>query len=157
MGLHNQCRGRRVSALPAGTWQSNFTFSLPFFVIPFHHCRSGQAWDYDPRVGLIVAGGRTLTTQSTHSINMNISRDYGKSIDILTDLPAKFSNMYNQGIYGGCVVIINETTIFYAGGRCGTHVWGFLNRLMYRATRHLESYLLLTAKQKLRFNIDSMY
>ena len=84
-----------------------FAFSLPFLVVPFHHCRIFQSWDYDPRVGLIVAGG-----ESPPSINMNISRDYGKSSEMLTDLPT-YSCEYTSA---GCSVIINETTIFYAGG-----------------------------------------
>ena len=87
-----------------------FAFSLPFLVVPFHHCRRQQAWDYDPRVGLIVAGGG-----SPPSINMNISRDYGKNIEMLTDLPA-YSCGSSKYISGGCAVIINETSIFYAGG-----------------------------------------
>ena len=45
---------------------------------------------------------------------MNISRDYGKSIETLTDLPGYACS--NKYIQGGCAVIINETSIFYAGG-----------------------------------------
>ena len=88
-----------------------FALSLPFLVVPFHHCRTFQSWDYDPRVGLIVAGG-----DSPPSVNMNISRDNGRSIETLTDLPTYSCGSSNNYIKGGCAVIINETTIFYAGG-----------------------------------------
>ena len=69
-------------------------------------------WDFNPNVGLIVAGGNDPI-----SWNMNISRDHGKSIETLTNIPSQYSCSGTPRIYGGCVVIVNKTTIFAAGGR----------------------------------------
>ena len=43
---------------------------------------------------------------------MTISQDFGHSIETLTNIP------YGCGgyIYGGCLVILNTTTVFVAGG-----------------------------------------
>ena len=79
-----------------------------FIVIPFHHCRISQFWDYNPEVGLIVAGGG-----DPKSVNLNISRDNGLTVETLTQIP------YGCGKYisAGCLVIVNETTVFVAGGQ----------------------------------------
>ena len=75
-----------------------------FIVIQFHHSRSYQYWDYN---SLIQAGG-----YSPRSINMARSQDYGLSVvEMLTDIPYGLCGSYEY-TYGGCLVIVNETTVF---------------------------------------------
>ena len=73
------------------------------------YCSYRQFGDYHPDVGLIVAGGINPASKSVY-----ISDDLGKTDSRLTDLP------YGSGssVYGGCLLIINKTTIFVAGGYC---------------------------------------
>ena len=73
------------------------------------YCSYRQFWDYHPDVGLIVAGGINPASKSVY-----ISDDLGQTDSRLTDLP------YGSGssVYGGCLLVINKTTIFVAGGYC---------------------------------------
>ena len=97
----------------AGIWRSNFRFLIAiwkkkiFIVIPFHHSRIWQFWDYNPQVGLIQAGG-----QNPYSISMTRSQDFGLSVETLTDIPY----VCGSYIHSGCLVIVNTTTVFVAGG-----------------------------------------
>ena len=66
-----------------------------------------QFWDFHPDVGLIVAGGNSPASKEVY-----ISKDYGKTNSLLTNLPY---GSYNY-VSGGCLVIVNSTTVFVAGG-----------------------------------------
>ena len=68
---------------------------------------SHQAWDFNPDVGLVVAGGGNPSSKSVH-----ISTDFGRSYSFLTNLP--YGSSY---VYGACLLIVNSTTLFVAGGR----------------------------------------
>ena len=68
-----------------------------------------QFYDFHPDVGLIVAGGRD------HARKVDISTDNGKTKTSLPDLPYGTSTN-NAGLHRGCLVIINTTTVFVAGG-----------------------------------------
>ena len=85
-----------------------FALLWPFLEIPFHHSRQESFWDYNPDVGLIVAGGSSL--------NVNISRDNGLTVETLTKHPYGWTSSYKY-LDGACLVIINETTLFVAGGK----------------------------------------
>ena len=65
-----------------------------------------QFWDFHPDVGLIVAGGNNPASKEVY-----ISKDYGKTNYLLTNLP--YGSSY---VSGGCLVIVNSTTVFVAGG-----------------------------------------
>ena len=128
----NQCCGRRVSVCDSRNIAIYFVFDCHpkkkiFVVIQFHHSRKYQFWDYDPQVGLVQAGGI-----SPYSNSVTRSQDNGVSAETLSD----FSQLYTTSCsgsafhYAGCVVIINETTVFGAGGRseykCGGNlIWVF--------------------------------
>ena len=79
-------------------------------MIPFHHSRRFQFWDYNPQVGLIMAGG-----YNPQKMNLNISRDNGLTVETLTQIPYGWCSSYKY-IWAGCLVIVNETTVFVAGG-----------------------------------------
>ena len=68
---------------------------------------SYQAWDYSPEVGLVVAGGSSPWSRTVH-----ISTDHGRTYSLLTNLP--YGSYYVQG---ACILIVNETTLFVAGGK----------------------------------------
>ena len=68
---------------------------------------SYQAWDFNPDVGLVVAGGNSPSSKSVH-----ISKDFGRSYSFLTNVP--YGSSY---VYGACLLIVNATTLFVAGGR----------------------------------------
>ena len=57
------------------------------------------------------------------SVNMNISRDNGLSAETLTNIPYGWCSN-SKYIYGGCLVVINETTVFVAGGQVGEYKSG---------------------------------
>ena len=79
-----------------------------------------QFWDYNPKVGLIVAGG-----SSPKSVNLNISRDNGLTVETLTQIPYGWCNSpTTKYIWQGCLVIINETTVFVAGGEVSEYKSG---------------------------------
>ena len=63
-----------------------------------------RAWDYNPQVGLVMAGSQNPRTR-----NVEMSQDGGKNFTDLPMLPGR-----NQ--YGACLVIIDDETVFYAGG-----------------------------------------
>ena len=87
--------------------------SSPLIALPFCLCRYNQFWDYRPQVGLVVAGGH-----SPDSPKLNISRDLGKSADTMANIPYQYScsSRGRNYIDRACLIIINETTIFTAGG-----------------------------------------
>ena len=68
-------------------------------------------WDFHPEVGLIVAEG-----SSPRSKKVYLSTDFGQSHTALTDIP--YGSSY---VYGGCVVIVDTTTAFLAGGLSGQY------------------------------------
>ena len=114
MGLHfNLSCGRRVSVCDSRNIGIYFRFLIAirkkkiFIVITFHHSRQRQFWDYNPQVGLIMAGG--LNPQS---ISVTRSQDFGLSVETLTDIPYACGST----IHRGCLVIMNTTTVFVAGG-----------------------------------------
>ena len=90
-----------------------------FIVIQFHHSRQYQFWDYNPKVGLIVAGG-----DSPQSVNLNISRDNGLTVETLTEIPYGWCSGSYKYISAGCLVIVNETTVFVAGGEVSEYMSG---------------------------------
>merc|ERR1711974_393563 len=53
-------------------------------------------------------------------INVDISRDYGKTVETLSNIPYASGCSY---LRSGCLVIVNTTTVFVAGGltpgQCG--------------------------------------
>ena len=69
---------------------------------------SYQFYDFHPDVGLIVAGG-----SSPNSKKVELSTDYGYTKRSLPDLPYGLSSSY---LTRACLVIINTTTVFVAGG-----------------------------------------
>lgn len=62
---------------------------------------SWRAWDFNPTVGLVIAGG-------SNNPGSEISTDYGVSFQQLPQLPKRF--------YAGCVTIVNSSQTFYMGG-----------------------------------------
>ena len=100
------------------TGRGGTSYLCNFVTLSFYLCRYYQLWDYNPYnplVGLVVAGG--TGSVSVFSVKLNISQDLGKSAKTLTDIPLQYScSSSNKYINGGCLVIINDTTIFTAGG-----------------------------------------
>ena len=77
--------------------------------------RYNRAWDYTPGAGLILAGSR-----KPWSKHVGWSTDNGLNFRALPELP--YGNPSNTpGVIAGidhpCVAIINDTTVFFAGGR----------------------------------------
>jgi len=68
-----------------------------------------QNWAYHPDVGLIVAGAH-----SPKSKEVELSTDYGQTKTSLGVIP--YASAYGV-LKGACVVIVNKTTVFLAGGR----------------------------------------
>ena len=66
-----------------------------------------RAWDFDRKLGLIIAG-----SGSPRSRTVEISND-GKNFTEMERIPYGFNQM------GGCLVIIDDETVFYAGGMSG--------------------------------------
>ena len=69
-----------------------------------------RGWDFTPGAGLIVAGSR-----KPHSKDVERSIDRGQSFTSLPDLPYGKS----QGHSMVCVAIIDDNTVFIAGGQFG--------------------------------------
>ena len=67
--------------------------------------RRWRAWDFNPQVGLVLAG-----SNSPNSDTVEISQNGGLTFRKLADIP------YANKLYAACVVIIDEETIFVAGG-----------------------------------------
>ena len=65
-------------------------------------------YDFHPDVGLIVAGG-SAPIESAKKVEL--STDYGYTKTSLPDLPYG-----DEMVMAGCLVIINTTTVFVAGG-----------------------------------------
>ena len=61
-----------------------------------------RAWDFNPAVGLVIAGGHN------NKFGSEISRDYGVTFEELPLLP--------KALYAGCIVIVNSSQTFYFGG-----------------------------------------
>ena len=80
-----------------------------WLIFALYPSRLYQFWDYHPDVGYIVAGG--YTASSGYSKAVYISEDYGQTRSFLTNLPYGNSKWQH-----GCLVIVNTTTIFVAGG-----------------------------------------
>ena len=77
--------------------------------------RYNRAWDYTTGAGLILAGSR-----KPWSKHVGRSTDNGLNFVALPELP--YGNPSNTpGVIAGidhpCVAIINDTTVFFAGGR----------------------------------------
>ena len=64
-----------------------------------------RAWDYDPQVGLVMAG-----SQSPKSRIVEMSQNGGNNFTSLPIIP------YGRNQYGACLVIVDDETVFYAGG-----------------------------------------
>ena len=64
-----------------------------------------------------MAGGNSPSTKAVY-----ISQDFGQTNSLLTNLP--YGGSY---IRGGCLLIVNTTTIFVSGGygkaKCSTYSW----------------------------------
>ena len=61
-----------------------------------------RAWDFNPSVGLVIAGG------TANVFGSEISRDYGVSFETLPLLP--------KALYAGCMTIVNSSQVFFLGG-----------------------------------------
>ena len=85
-------------------------FLLMFLQNKFFLFSMMRAWDFHPDVGLIMAGGAFPLTKAVVR-----STDYGHTFTSLPEMPYGVSG---QGVFGSCLVIIDSTTIFLAGGRC---------------------------------------
>ena len=64
-----------------------------------------KAWDYNPKAGLVMAGGSEPPKSKTVEISVD-----GKNFTQLPDIPFGWNQQ------GGCLVIIDEETVFFAGG-----------------------------------------
>ena len=74
-------------------------------VLPLNS-RYNKAWDFHPQVGLIISGGDSHQNGVLNIVER--STDYGVSFQALEPLPV--------GIYSHCLAIVDETTVFVAGG-----------------------------------------
>ena len=83
-----------------------------------------QAWDFHQDVGLIVAGG----DGDSKSKKVELSTDYGQTKTSLPDIPYAINNWMTSA----CLVIVNETTVFMAGGHSesSAHNWVFKQCLL---------------------------
>ena len=80
-----------------------------------------RAWDYDPDVGLILAGGVRPPSKA-----VELSQDYGRTFTALPDMPYGPSGIgQDAGVYGACLAIVDSNTVFLAGGR--NNIQGRLN------------------------------
>ena len=72
-------------------------------------------WDFHPDVGLIVAGG-----QQPQNNKVELSTDYGQTKESLGNLPYGC-----DWLSSGCMIILNKTTVFLAGGQggCSSGSW----------------------------------
>ena len=61
-----------------------------------------RAWDFNPSVGLVIAGGHN------NKFGSEISRDYGVTFQDLPLMP--------KAMYAGCIQIVNSSQTFYFGG-----------------------------------------
>ena len=81
-----------------------------------------QFYDFRPDVGLIMAGGTVIRDEREEiSRNVTLSNDYGQTKETLTVLPstliaAEDNELYNIGLRSACLVIVNASHIFIAGG-----------------------------------------
>ena len=73
--------------------------------------REDQVWDFNSNVGLIVAGENTYG--QLYSKKVDLSTDYGQTKTTLSEYPVSATTFWA----GGCLVIVNTTTVFFAGGR----------------------------------------
>ena len=80
--------------------------------------RWGRGWDFTPEVGLIMGSSwdcRAPCSQGLTKYSKIVERstDYGQTFQNLSDVP--YGGQY--GMNGACVVIVDEETVFMAGGR----------------------------------------
>ena len=90
------------------------------------HCsRAYRSFDFNPQVGLILAGGLNGDFYVNNGIfsgdinfvdNMEISVDYASTFQDLGRLP--------KGIAGACLKIVDHRTIFVAGGSTDVYTSG---------------------------------
>ena len=88
---------------------------------PVSFCRQWRAWDFTQEAGLILAGGIIPWTDVVER-----STDYGKSFQQIQTMPYG-GNGRNQRtqqrtagrVAGACLVIVDATTVFVAGGWFG--------------------------------------
>ena len=73
-------------------------------------CRKGRAFDFHPDVGLVIAGGYNGTEMDIVEMSRR-GQDLGRKFEKLPNLPKQLEE--------SCLVIINSTTIFVAGGNDG--------------------------------------
>ena len=80
-----------------------------------------QFYDFHPDVGLIIAGGLFPASKK-----VEISTDYGQTKTSLPDLPYG-----SDDLSSACLVIVNTTTIFVAGGsgELSAHNWFYSKSL----------------------------
>ena len=80
--------------------------------------RQGRAWDFTEEAGLILAGGGnpypTIVEQST---------DRGKTFQQIQTMPYGGNGKQRRAghVQGACLVIIDATTVFVAGGQYGKY------------------------------------
>ena len=86
---------------PVPTYHGKYCF--------FH--RFNRAWDYTDGAGLILAGSRQPWTK-----HVGRSTDNGLNFVAMPELPYGDPRVW-AGIDHPCVAIINDTTVFFAGGR----------------------------------------
>ena len=76
-------------------------------------CSYNRAWDYTPGAGLVLAG-----SAKPWSRHVGRSTDNGLNFRALPELPYGGPTwQWQNGVDHPCVAIINDTTVFFAGGR----------------------------------------
>ena len=82
-------------------------FFLRYVKVSVNFCiyRRNRAWDYNPEVGLVIAGSANPKTDT-----VEISDNGGLAFRELPGI--KYSNK----VYGACTVIVDRERIFVAGG-----------------------------------------
>ena len=75
--------------------------------------RKGRAFDFHPEVGLVIAGGYNGTEMDIVEISRP-GQELARKFERLPNLPKQLEE--------SCLVIINSTTIFVAGGNDGNFI-----------------------------------
>ena len=88
-----------------------------------------QFYDFHPDVGLIVAGAHNPSSKK-----VELSTNYGQSKTSLPDIP--YGSGWN---HGACLVIVDSTTVFVAGGRSKYSMLGSFNNTSQQ-TNSMSSY-----------------
>ena len=92
-------------------WVIILTISFSSSVGITNFSRSYRSFDFNPQVGLILAGG--FYGDFNVIDNMEISFDYASSFQDFGRLP--------KGIAGACLRIVDQDTIFVTGGNSDVH------------------------------------